>query len=1208
MKKLLPLFFLLPLFTFSQEYYPEMKGDFSINFYDVVKAGETYFESKGKGKGSGYKPFLRWVAENESKYYPDGIRDRVSPYFAAEAYQAFQSQSHVQTRLFDGGWEDLGPYAANNITRGYNPGIGRVEAFWVNPNNPQQIYMGSRSGGFWKTLNEGQTWTQTTDFLFASGVNTIAVSPTNPDSILINVRNGGNSISHGIYRSTDGGSTWSLSTFNPGTIGWGGLGGYGFIYKILYHPSIPDLVFIGTSEGIYRSTDNLATWTRALPDARITDIEFHPTKPNILYLYDNDYSSNFADNILFSTDLGNSYTSSGLLSGNNGSEVHIATSPSSPDEVYAASRNGVWKSTNKGQNFNFLTNPNESCDGFAVSDLSTQNMIYGYLNLHASTNGGQSFNQVAYWAINRVMGTDYVHADLRTAECLNGVFYVGTDGYLAKSSNNGQSWTRLNDGTGIRENYRIGLSQSNWKVQMLGSQDNGTSIRNENGWLEWNGGDGMEALIHPLNEQWMMGSWQFGSRNLTKDGGQNRVVLGNPSSGSGNADWIAPLLMDPLDHMKIYHFSDSIFYSNAFGNDWALLSAPGIGIIKLAAISYNNPDFMAICRNNNLQVSTDGGKNFQRKVLGLPGHSISGICFDPKHDSTLIITYNRYLNDGQKVFISHDLGDSWTNITYNLGDMPLRTVAVDHSTQRNIFVGGEIGIYTMPVGGNRWTLYNQDLPNVTINDLEIHQGSNVLRAATWGRGLWEFHLPGRKDFPAILKTELSHVPTEFSPHSGQSQQVRALISYGQNLSSVFLKWSVDGIEMDQTISMSLEKDSTWKSDRPIPRIGGNAKVYFKVYAVGNHQDTSETFRFMYQHRPIEPCFSTATANDDVYISMMGLAGKLKLSGSNNYINYGNDLDIRLRQKAVYTLFVQSVSKNPDTTYGRAWIDWNANGDFDDAGEAYDLGFLVNQNASTDHSLVPLSLRVPANAALGEIKMRLITLQGAYPNSCQVGHQGETEDYVLNIEAAVPCSIAGDSLAATACNKYQFPSGKILTKSGIYQDTLFNHQGCDSINTYDLSIIPVNVLVSKDGGILKAEAKGASFQWMDCSNGFVPINGAEDSVFSPTQNGDYRVLVSQNGCTDTSACIQVRNVSNHPVEADQALTLYPNPTTGKLILETRLPHKRMTITIYNGLGQELKRHEFGNELRKEISLDGRSGIYMIRVQMDARVWMQKIIKN
>ena len=151
------------------------------------------------------------------------------------------------------------------------------------------------------------------------------------------------------------------------------------------------------------------------------------------------------------------------------------------------------------------------------------------LTLEASTDGGQSFNQVTYWSLGNTNGsgsghqtsfntsTDYVHADMRNAKCVNGVFYVATDGFLSKSSDAGATWQILSTEVGIRENYSLGLSQSNHYRTICGSQDNGTSIKMQDGWVEFYGADGMEGIIHPLNDDWMLGSIQYWqSKNYKK--------------------------------------------------------------------------------------------------------------------------------------------------------------------------------------------------------------------------------------------------------------------------------------------------------------------------------------------------------------------------------------------------------------------------------------------------------------------------------------------------------------------------------------------------------------------------------------------------------------------------------------------------------------------------------------------------------------------
>ena len=358
-----------------------MMYDNSVNFYTVCQEAEKYFKTIDRNKkGSGWKPFQRWKVANEYKYYPSGNRSNVDPSFVYNNYVSFNNQfNNTSNKLFNAGWEELGPLSIDSITGHYSAGLGRIEDMHIDPINANRIYLGSRSGGFWRSTDGGITWSGgSTDFLPASGVNTLTASATNPDSVLINVRNSRNGYSHGIYRSIDGGVTFTQSNFNPTTIGQGGLGSSFSINQVAYHPRVSNLVFVLTNKGIYRSTDNLQTWSLLYSTNTITKIAFHPTNNNIIYIYN--YSSPNRNNIFISTDQGISYTASATIAGNSNSRGHLSTSTDCDDCVYFASTNGVWRSTDSGQNFTFLINPNESCLGFAVNDLDTSEIIYGYVD------------------------------------------------------------------------------------------------------------------------------------------------------------------------------------------------------------------------------------------------------------------------------------------------------------------------------------------------------------------------------------------------------------------------------------------------------------------------------------------------------------------------------------------------------------------------------------------------------------------------------------------------------------------------------------------------------------------------------------------------------------------------------------------------------------------------------------------------------------
>ena len=848
-------------FGLSQKTYKIMMNNPSYNFYEVCDSADAYFESHHKGKGSGYKGYQRWRNENESKYAPSGRRDNVDPFLVKIAYQEFLSNSKQSPNrsIHSSKWKDLGPYTLDSLTGHYSSGLGRIISTYVHRANTQIIYAGSRSGGFWKTTNGGNSWTGGyTDTLFASGVGTITASPTNADSILIGVQNGGNNYSHGIYRSTNGGNTWKITNFNPTALGKGGLGSSFRINKIAYHPRVSNLIFIAANDGFYRSTDNLATWTKVTNGA-ITQIDFHPTDNNIVYIYDDYYWGSNQNVVLYSLDQGLTFSSSNTIIGNNNATGYLSVSNDCADCLFYASTNGIWTSKDKGINFTFMSNPPESCLGFAVNDLDTSKMVYGYVDVVTSSDGGRTSNQVTWWSLGNSNhgpgnydqrlhnGGKYIHADLHPAKCINGKYYVGTDGLFATSSNNGATWKVLSDGLGIRENYSLGASQSNHYRTMSGSQDNGTSIKHKDTWIEFYGADGMEAIIHPLNDDYMIGSVQYGTRRQTEDGGlTQRGVSPSGQNGSGNGAWEAPLAYNPNDQMQVFNFAKDIYVSDQFGGNWQYRGDPFNNTISEAAIAENNSDIIVVARGSAIRKSIDGGATFSNIYrTPLPTYTITDIAFNPRDDDNIFVTYNRYQNDGKKIFMTTDGGATWINITYNLGNMPLRNVVVDHTNESNIYVGAEIGVYTKPLNGTTWVLHNSGLPNSTIKELEVVNGSNTLRAAIWGRGLWEYHLVNRENYPTILKTWINDMPTYFLPKEDIHQHVNSIITSDIGVKSAFVKWSINNPTFGNSIPMANTIDSTYVSSSPIPNYPVGTKVFFKVFAVDNNNDTTETYKFQY---------------------------------------------------------------------------------------------------------------------------------------------------------------------------------------------------------------------------------------------------------------------------------------------------------------------------------------------------------------------------
>jgi hypothetical protein len=1086
--------------------YKDLINDTSINFYDVCDVAERYFDTIDKyAKGSGYKGFLRWKEVNEYKYFPTGRRDNVDPHFAQIALEKYKTHFPEQfiesVRMSGNGWRELGPNSISEISGHYAAGIGRIEEVYAAPGNKNKLYLGSRSGGLWRSLDEGLTWQGgASDFLPGSGVNTFAVDPFNTDHLLVNVRNSRNGTTYGIYQSTDGGATLTETAFNPTNLGEGGLGSNFAIHVVAYHPTIANMVFVGTNRGLYKSTDNLITWTEVNTSGSYPFIKFHPTNPMIIYTVN--HNSGDRDYVYKSSNTGDAFAKTSQIIGNANRSARIEVSANAPSNVYFANSNGIHKSTDSGASFTLIAVPSATggVGAFGVNDMDETNMITGGIDAWRSDDEGVSFSQVTYWSLgnsnhgsgnfqsNYENSTVYVHADLRKINSVNGVFYMGTDGTMVKSEDGGTTWIDLmRTGVGVRENYKLGVSQSNNGITICGSQDNGTSIYKSTGWLEFYGADGMEGLVHPLNDDWMIGSIQNGGRRRTKDGGLTQD--GVSPSGSSSGYWQAPIAYDPNNHMTIYDFRDGVRRSEDFGSSHTLLGAPSFsGTMQLAELAQNNSDIMIVTRNSSIEKSVNGGVTFSNIKGTLPNHAIQDVAFDPMNDDRIIVVNASYQNNGQKVYLSEDGGSTWSNITFNIGDIPVHSVVIDHTVSANIYLGTEVGVYTKPLSSNVWSLYSTDLPNTTVEELEINFGANTIKGATWGRGLWEFDLVNRKAFPSIVYTKISDVPTAEFPKENVEQFVTSEIIYTGTLTNVYVRWSLgipDFSNPANSINMSNTVGNTWVTDTEIPNQPEGTKVYFKVFAEGASSDLSETYKFMYTVKPFELCVPTVQNGTSDYINLFEVANTTttiytNTSGNDGYTSYTNS-PIPMVIGEDYTFDVRLAGAFSGDEAG-VWIDFNQNAQFDDD-ESVTMSDYVNNIASG-------TIQIPVHAETGGIvTMRIRNSFFNTVDPCNFD-AGEVEDY--RVQIIDPCTttttFTGTWDSGAPTNGVRAVVNSSLTLSGTNLEACSLVIGTDAIvtiNSGQYARIQGNIVVN---GTLIVEHEGSVVQVFDSGNTSLGISG------------------------------------------------------------------------------------------------------------------------
>lgn len=741
MKKIY-LLILLGAFCFVSwsQTYQDMIADGTYTVQEIKEAANSYFAEKGYGRGTGYKAYKRWeyLAErmmDESGYLKD-------PEFYVNEMESYNSYINnlygFAARNTTGTWEDLGPTYWNQ-TSGWNPGVGRITAMAIDPNNTNHIIAGAETGGVWKTLDGGVSWTVLTDTFSTLFVYALTMEPGNSNIYYWGATNGI------IYKSTDAGATWSFLADT----------GNGLVNKILIDPNNTSKMYCSVQNGgIYKSTNSGVNWTRIAPNATTGfDVEFKPDNTNVIYASGN--------NFYRSDDGGNTFVQSPMIT-STGPKM-IGVSENNPDVVYVVeAQNGLfsalYKSTTQGLLFTQLSHDNKNYFGYSsaaddalgqaprdmdivVNPNNVNEVHIAGINTWRSVDGGVSFGITSQWVPQNANAVNigYCHADVDIMDYVNGKLYVGTDGGIFVADNpqvvTSNYYTDLTTGMGIRQFYKIGISQTSPVVVTGGSQDNGSSVFDTSGnWTDWLGADGMEGFVDKDDPTVLYGTSQFGVLYKGTNTGNSVVNVPRPEGkgGNGNWNWVTPFEQDPQASGVIYVAYDELFRTANDGATWESIS-PNYGTpIDHLKIATSNSNYIYMAVNNTFHASINGGANWFQSPTTFSG-LINGIAVHPTNPEKLAIV----INDNQKVYISTNSGISWAPMRLDLPNMVPLDVAWDNNAEQGLYVAMNQGVYYHDsTTGNSWLPYRNNLPNVIVNELEINFAENKIYAGTYGRGLW----------------------------------------------------------------------------------------------------------------------------------------------------------------------------------------------------------------------------------------------------------------------------------------------------------------------------------------------------------------------------------------------------------------------------------------------------------------------------------------
>ncbi|WP_317042262.1 VPS10 domain-containing protein [Robiginitalea sediminis] len=686
-------------------------------------------------------------------------------------------------------WRNIGPF------RG-----GRSVAVCGVTSQPGTYYMGSTGGGLWKTTDDGLTWANVSDGFFKTGtVGAIDVAPQNPNLVLVGMgehpaRGVMTSMGDGVYLSRDAGRTWSYI----------GLEKSRHISDVIIHPTDENTFFVavqgaqyGPSEdrGIYRTTDGGTTWEKVLYTDATTgasSLSMDPDNPSVLYAalwqhrrYPWTMESGGPHSGLYkSTDGGSTWKQmkEGLPEafGKSG----ISASGALSDRVYAVleaegDKAGVYRSDDGGEHWQQVNKDriNVARSWYYMeifADPADPNRVY-VLNapMTRSIDGGKTFQ-----TIRTPHGDNH---DMWINPEDNRIIINANDGGANISNNGGMSWsTQENQPTA--QFYRV-ITDNRFPYYVYGGQQDNSAIAiasrtNDQGidWKDWYSVAGCESAylaFDPDNPEVVYGGcyqgiierWLAASREGKSIKEYPELALGNAPEGFRfRYNWNAPILTDPHDRNTLYHAGNVVFRSRDGGQSWDIISpdltrdepekqGPGgrpytneaaggenYNTIMYLSASPHQPGVLWAGSDDGLvHLTRNGGESWENVTPeSMPEGIVNSIEVSPHDPATAYVVLMRYkfMDLQSYVYKTTDYGQSWNSITRGLDDPNgfARVVREDRVRPGLLYAGTETGLYVSADGGNFWQRLQLNLPIVPINDLGIRNQDLV--AATAGRSFW----------------------------------------------------------------------------------------------------------------------------------------------------------------------------------------------------------------------------------------------------------------------------------------------------------------------------------------------------------------------------------------------------------------------------------------------------------------------------------------
>lgn len=839
--------------------------------------------------------------ENEEAEEESGADKQMSMWFQGRAYpnpynlnEKYQRAWEQAKKIKIKGEQNRGSSFSNwtSLGQSYNgatPIGGRIKCIAIDPNNTNNLWAGSASGGIWKSTNAGTSWSYVPTGMHVLGVTSILVDPSNSNTIYagtgevyrvdtsnigFNVWKTRGTYGIGVIKSTNGGTTWSQVMIKNTAQLFA-------IQNMVFDPTNSNTIYICATDGLYRSTDNGGTWSQILSKIYVKDIAINPSNTNQIVVSIGNMVN--ADKGIYRTTNGNNASPTwtkittglpatfegSILLDNVGSGVLCASIG-----ISSGSSNEIYRSTDFGATWSVLTTTNHCSYQFwfahtvAINPFDTDSIMFGGVSLYRY--------RISNTTRTTVGGPHADHHDIKFDPINRGRIYVCNDGGIYKSTNGGSTFSAINNGLNATQFYAsLGVSSNITTPNRMagGLQDNGQVIFNGTQWnkISWAGGDGTSCAIDPSNHNNILVSRDARQVYRSTDGGS--------TGGSVNSYWgfvadsrtafVAPLAFSKSSSTTVYLGSDNLhkstnsgasFTNDAYATATNYIEAQNKTAIAIAvsptnankvyvstsnfAQSDNDVNNIIITGQPNILRTTTGGTPFTSIKGNLPDRFITDIAISPTNDDSVFITLGGFGAAHVYVTGNASMGSStvWTPLggiggsgrtEAVLPDVPFNAIVFDPVNPRIIYAGCDFGVYVSADRGNSWVDFNTGFTDaVLVMDLQITSNNKIV-AATHGKGVFRSDLYDGVTLPVRL--------ISFSgSNAGTLNQLRWTVSQEQNLDRYELQRSSDGMHY-QTIKTlpprNVTYETTYNYNDPIS--SSNAEYYYRLKII----DTDGSFEY-----------------------------------------------------------------------------------------------------------------------------------------------------------------------------------------------------------------------------------------------------------------------------------------------------------------------------------------------------------------------------